>query len=76
VIVHVPVERSVALDPLTVQTPGEVLANETARPLDAEATSPTGPWSTRVSAGAGKVMVCASGAGVTWNECDTVVAAA
>jgi hypothetical protein len=45
------VERSVTDAPLTVQTPVVDDEKETPRPLDADALSDTGPWSTRVSAG-------------------------
>jgi hypothetical protein len=79
VIEHVPVVTRVTVEPLTVQTPVVVLANDTASPLDAVADKETGPWSTRVSAGCAKAIDCAvgpTGTAVTWNDCDTGVAAA
>jgi hypothetical protein len=74
--VHVPTATSVTVEPETVQTPVVELAKLTDRPLEAVASSETGPWSTRVSAGCVNVIVCAPGAAVTWNERDTGVAAA
>jgi hypothetical protein len=81
VIVHVPVVRSVTLEPETVQTLGVELAKDTVSPLDAVAESETGPWSTRVSAGAPKVIDCEPGDGdagtaVTWKVRVTSTAAA
>jgi hypothetical protein len=79
VIVHVPVDTSVTLEPLTVHTLVVALASETAKPLVADADSATGPWSTRVSAGWEKLIDCAlgtTGAAVTWNDREAGVAGA
>jgi hypothetical protein len=65
VIEHVPAVTKVTVEPLTVQTPVVVLVNDTASPLDAVADSRTGPWSTRVSAGTEKLIVCAAPGTVT-----------
>jgi hypothetical protein len=65
VIEQVPVVTRVTVEPLTVQTPVLVFVNDTASPLDAAADSETGPWSTRVSAGAEKLIVCARPGTVT-----------
>ena len=75
-MVHVPTATSVTVDPETVQTDGVELANETTRPLDADALNDTGPRSTRVSAGCANVIVCVVGdADVTEKDCVTGVAA-
>jgi hypothetical protein len=50
--------------------------NATARPLDDDAESETGPWSTRVSAGCANVIVWDWGAAVTWKVRVTLAAAA
>jgi hypothetical protein len=47
----------------------------TVSPLEAVALRETGPWSARVSAGCGKLIVCACGAAVTWKERETEGAA-
>jgi hypothetical protein len=60
-IVHVPVARSVTDEPMTVHTEGVELVYVTVRPLEAVAVNVTGPASTCVSAGTGKVIVCAAG---------------
>jgi hypothetical protein len=73
---HVPTATSVTLAPETVQTEELFEANATARLLDALAKIEIGPWSTRVSAGGGNVIVCANGAAVTWKVLVTGVAAA
>jgi hypothetical protein len=76
VIEQVPVATSVTVVPEIVQTERLLETSVTERPLDADAESETGPWSTRVSAGCANVIVCACGTAVTWKVRVTSAAAA
>lgn len=67
-IEHVPAATSVTEVPETVQTPELLETSVIARPLEADADREMGPWSTWMSAGCAKVIVCEIGAAVTWND--------